>query len=497
MLMPEGFEKHRPPDWDVWRLVEDVRLWEAVALSLNIEPRKVQHSRNSWMHGRAVFLEREEFEKRLFAASRSADLPRITLPSDPSLATVSLSEFAKWSRSIGWSIPDELAERTTESSLPKLGPNRAEEEERLWPLYDEKDEIEEQIAKWERIAANDVEQLVTKEQRLAALREDLYRVENLIRQDPPDDPAPRVGTTVVLPADKLRLTVEEIPALIAEALYPVAGDAQPMTVSYLAKTLNAVSSSRATPLTEEDWAVLHGVWRDLPPYREGMNESEWHKYERAFDAVEGQCDWRPTPMWRNPAMENPMMRVSAEEEHERALRSAIASGELVTRNHALVPFPPAQGAISIATISRDEFEQYVARFGMGVSTPLVPDYFEHYPGGTTSTDLADGDVVAERENAATEESDAFPKPRSNILTPLIKEAMAAASDESTAAVWVTLCELARRGKLPFTGEEEPKALWYTDDKRNVRKFKKEDLRKRLSRLRQRTAKDRKRTSDAR
>jgi hypothetical protein len=95
----------RPPDWSFWRHVPNVTPPEGVALSLNIEPRRLRPNPNSWMAGKALFREGPEFEKRLLLAQRCLG---DTLPTIDSVAShylgddpvVRLRDFAAWARSI-------------------------------------------------------------------------------------------------------------------------------------------------------------------------------------------------------------------------------------------------------------------------------------------------------------------------------------------------------------------------------------------------------------
>ncbi|MBM0105196.1 hypothetical protein JM946_10560 [Steroidobacter sp. S1-65] len=99
----------RRPNWAKWRFVPDVEIWEGVALSLNIEPDKVNHHPHGWMADAHLFLESEEFNDRIFVLKRNRELRRTAVSlDDPVHSEVSLSEFAAYALSVGWKIPDEL-----------------------------------------------------------------------------------------------------------------------------------------------------------------------------------------------------------------------------------------------------------------------------------------------------------------------------------------------------------------------------------------------------
>ena len=55
----------RMPRWQKWKLIPEVKLWEAVSLSLNIEPEKVKTNGNAWMGSHHPFTEGETFNDRL------------------------------------------------------------------------------------------------------------------------------------------------------------------------------------------------------------------------------------------------------------------------------------------------------------------------------------------------------------------------------------------------------------------------------------------------
>jgi hypothetical protein len=90
-----------------------VKLYEAVALSLNIAPETLRHDPHSWMAGRRLFNENQEFRDRLFIAERNLQAlgPLNTrgiryYDEDP---VVGLPAFAAWAVSIDWELPGELA----------------------------------------------------------------------------------------------------------------------------------------------------------------------------------------------------------------------------------------------------------------------------------------------------------------------------------------------------------------------------------------------------
>ncbi|MGE5539630.1 MAG: hypothetical protein ACM30I_13505 [Gemmatimonas sp.] len=106
-------ENQRKPKWDIWRHVPEAKVWEAVALSLDIEPRSVNIDRNSWVGGRLIFQESEEFKSRVFLASRNLNSGAFRATAlvidQPEACGAVLSEFANWGISVGWKVPEEFA----------------------------------------------------------------------------------------------------------------------------------------------------------------------------------------------------------------------------------------------------------------------------------------------------------------------------------------------------------------------------------------------------
>lgn len=104
----------RKPNWGKWRHVPDVKLWEGVALSLDIEPGRVRISGTSWMGDGLSFNESKELDERLFVAKRNltsggALEPTLIAMGDPARSMVRLSQFAEWVLSLGWQVPSEFA----------------------------------------------------------------------------------------------------------------------------------------------------------------------------------------------------------------------------------------------------------------------------------------------------------------------------------------------------------------------------------------------------
>lgn len=132
------------PNWSRWLQLPSVCAWEAVALSLNIEPqvvvridaRTANTMRLVTLFGRALrigeilpppavaegascFDESQDFNSRLFVTVRNEDdVPSIgaTAENDPASRRVRLTDFVALASACGWLIPDELKQLAPQST---------------------------------------------------------------------------------------------------------------------------------------------------------------------------------------------------------------------------------------------------------------------------------------------------------------------------------------------------------------------------------------------
>jgi hypothetical protein len=104
----------RRPKWSNWRSVPHVKLWEGVALSLDIDPHRVEHNKHGWMVNSHLFNESEDFKERLFVASRNLGGDGALRPTgitigEPADCKISLSQFTVWAAAL-WEVPQEFQE---------------------------------------------------------------------------------------------------------------------------------------------------------------------------------------------------------------------------------------------------------------------------------------------------------------------------------------------------------------------------------------------------
>lgn len=101
-------------------------IWEGVALSLNIDPDRVNRQVSMGGYDNATFRESKEFMDRMEIAVRHGCTDKLymqTLPKDED-ANVSQGEFWIWAKTVDWEVPDEIT-----TSKPDL--NRWRQED-LW-----------------------------------------------------------------------------------------------------------------------------------------------------------------------------------------------------------------------------------------------------------------------------------------------------------------------------------------------------------------------------
>jgi hypothetical protein len=95
----------RSPNWAKWKHIPDLMLWQAVALSLNVDPDKADRG-HSWR------AEGQEFKNRLEVLQAQVRNSRIKVStlsiSDPEEHRVPAADLSTWALSIGWKIPAEL-----------------------------------------------------------------------------------------------------------------------------------------------------------------------------------------------------------------------------------------------------------------------------------------------------------------------------------------------------------------------------------------------------
>jgi hypothetical protein len=115
--------KERLPNWAKWNHIPEVMLWQAIALSLNIDPDVAERS-YSWKAEGTLTNESKDFKDRLdvllanFGRHPLLKPTRLSL-SDREEGALLLSLFAAWAASLGWSIPPELKALGVDAQEPQ------------------------------------------------------------------------------------------------------------------------------------------------------------------------------------------------------------------------------------------------------------------------------------------------------------------------------------------------------------------------------------------
>jgi hypothetical protein len=116
---------NRKPKWGKWNLIDDARVWQIVALSLDIDPDAVTRSSNDWMAGGSfVNHEGDDFRDRLdviIANYNKIDpTPKKLSMNGIAYGELNIPKFAKWAIENNLLIPDELKLRAEglESNSP-------------------------------------------------------------------------------------------------------------------------------------------------------------------------------------------------------------------------------------------------------------------------------------------------------------------------------------------------------------------------------------------
>jgi hypothetical protein len=113
----------REPNWSKWQNVPEIELWEAVALSLNIDPSKIKDRPIGGIH---IFADVQEFEDRLFVAKRNVGPGKsltiaVINAMAPANTLVPIPIFVSWALSMQWEMPEQLASlASTDSRLSEF-----------------------------------------------------------------------------------------------------------------------------------------------------------------------------------------------------------------------------------------------------------------------------------------------------------------------------------------------------------------------------------------
>lgn len=118
-------DKQSPANWDLWAYIPQCEHWQAVALSLDIEPPENSYQIKGWP---------SEYDRRIKITSAHIEcnsLPR----SKTDINKVDLTVFSTWAQSLDWSLPDKFP-RVVEVKTASTASNELDHEELLSRLFD-------------------------------------------------------------------------------------------------------------------------------------------------------------------------------------------------------------------------------------------------------------------------------------------------------------------------------------------------------------------------
>lgn len=111
--MSEITSKDRRPNWDMWRLMPSATLQELIALSMDIDPKKVQYDHDAWMRGvdSPAYDEADEFVNRAEIIRRNASSFEVVSLSMSHVdkSTYTVRSFVRWILTTRLTVPPELA----------------------------------------------------------------------------------------------------------------------------------------------------------------------------------------------------------------------------------------------------------------------------------------------------------------------------------------------------------------------------------------------------
>jgi hypothetical protein len=160
--------------------------------------------------------------------------------------------------------------------------------------------------------------------------------------------------TIFLPPGTERVTIGEIPQLIAEALHPLPPEGTPRVLLYVLKAATrpelaaewcGIGNNFPVSLTDADWDALYaGPWCSLPrlplqpaspdgprKFAPPVPEPEWAPYQLAFDAAP-PTGWKLEQLWLDLDTQQRIRQNQTQEEYARLLEKRVVSGALAAHS---------------------------------------------------------------------------------------------------------------------------------------------------------------------
>ena len=224
---------------------------------------------------------------------------------------------------------------------------------------------------------------------------------------------PANGLEIVLKPGTLRVEIQDVPRLVAEALYPLDACNGPVTVTHLTKVVNG-SPFGERPTAEELDTLNRTVWANLPPYVDGITVEDWARYDAAFRAAKDRPAWELMPTILNPGYNGDggaMMRAQAEGEHQVLLGKALVEGRITAITHAGAPvLNPFLG--HGVYISVRELERYLSDLALPIALRTGEPEVQEPPARAVPTRVQNAEIVLAALRAAAYDPLALP-PRKN------------------------------------------------------------------------------------
>jgi hypothetical protein len=171
---------------------------------------------------------------------------------------------------------------------------------------------------------------------------------------------------VLLPVGAETIQLEDVPALLANALYPDLPE-RPYVLKTFTKHLGQSPTSRRAFCDDKDLEAVARLAGPPPPRGEAIAREELDAYLTRFNTSPNRPDWSLGASVINRDLDDAIKRMAAEEEHRRALKAAIRSGVVVALSHARVPLNQSiREALNLGQIFVDDFRKYAQTFGIAV-----------------------------------------------------------------------------------------------------------------------------------
>ena len=151
-----GVKGNRSPRWAKWGLMPQIEIWQAIALSLQIEPSEVRLHPFGWMDDIPPFDESEEFNDRLDILKAHVlgnSYPKVrTLRLDDEWykSQILMSEFSHWASTIVkfHQLPDQLLCLAKPSMPPEIIIRTENRTDNPWLIKDTRDGEPEGFQSW-------------------------------------------------------------------------------------------------------------------------------------------------------------------------------------------------------------------------------------------------------------------------------------------------------------------------------------------------------------